>query len=101
MSSQCLTVMARFKAKSGQEEIVLDELSALLDPTRQEDGCIQYDLHRSMDDPGVFVFYESWKSQKDLEQHLAMPYLQALLGKVDELFDEAPQIDLLEKLNCG
>lgn len=99
MSSSQVIVVASFKAKSGQEEKALAELSALLGPTREEAGCLQYDLHRSTDDSGVFVFYETWKSRQDLEQHLAMPYLQALLGKVDALFAEAPQIHLLEKLD--
>ena len=98
MSSAQVIVVASFKAKSDQEEKALEELSALLKPTRTEAGCLQYDLHRSTDDPGRFVFYEIWKSRRDLEQHLAMPYLKALLGKVDALFAEAPQIHLLEKL---
>lgn len=99
MPSHNVTVMASFKAKEGKEEAALIELSALLDPTRQEAGCIQYDLHRSTDDPGIFVFYETWNSRQDLEAHLEMPYLQGLLGKVEDLFVEAPQINLLEKLD--
>ncbi len=99
MPSRNVTVVASFKAKEGKEEAALIELSALLEPTRKEAGCIQYDLHRSTDDPGTFVFYETWNSRQDLEEHLAMPYLQALLGKVDALFTEAPQIHVLEKLD--
>lgn len=99
MEPQELRVVASFKAKNGMEQAALEELGALLSPTRKEAGCIQYDLHRSTDDPGVFVFYENWKSKQDLEKHLAMPYLQALLGKVEELFAEAPVINFLEKLD--
>ncbi len=99
MSSKKLTVVASFKAKVGMEETVLKELTALLAPTRKEAGCIQYDLHRGTDDPGVFVFYETWKSKQVLEEHLQMPYLQALLGKVEDLFAEPPVISLLEKLD--
>ena len=98
MPSKELMVVASFKAKDGMEETALQELSALLAPTRKEAGCIQYDLHRGTDDPGVFVFYEIWKSKQDLEQHLEMPYLQALLGKVEDLFAVPPVINLLDKL---
>ncbi len=99
MPSKELIVVASFKAKKGKEDIVLAELNALLSPTRKEAGCIQYDLHRSTDDPGVFVFYEIWKSKQDLEQHLEMPYLQALLAKAEKLFAAAPEIKFLEKLD--
>lgn len=98
MSSKELMVVASFKAKDGMEETVLKELSALLTPTREEAGCVQYDLHRGTDDPGVFVFYEIWKSKQDLGEHLEKPYLQALLGKVEDLFAEPPVINLLEKM---
>ncbi len=99
MPSKELMVVASFKAKSGMEKTVQEELSALLDPTRKEAGCIQYDLHRSLDDSGIFVFYEIYKSKQDLDQHLATPYLQSLLGKVEELFSEPPVIHFLEKLD--
>lgn len=97
MSSKELTVVASFKAKAGLEETVLKELSDLLAPTREEAGCIRYDLHRGTDDPAVFIFYETWKSKQDLEEHLEKPYLQALLGKIKDLFAEPPVINLLEK----
>ena len=98
MSAKELMVVASFKAKDGMEEMVLKELTALLAPTREEEGCIQYDLHRGTDDPAVFIFYETWKSKQDLGEHLEMPYLQALLGKVEDLLAEPPVINLLEKI---
>ena len=53
-----LTVIARLKAKDGSEEKLGAMLRALVAPTRAEKGCINYDLHRSHDDPGLFIFYE-------------------------------------------
>ena len=41
-----LTVIAKFKAKSGSEEQLYEELRNLVAPTRAEEGCINYDLHR-------------------------------------------------------
>ncbi|MDH6125052.1 quinol monooxygenase YgiN [Kitasatospora sp. GP82] len=46
-------------------------------PTRQEPGCLEYHLHEDRDEPGVFVFYEAWRSQADLDAHLALPHLHA------------------------
>ena len=36
---------------------------------------MDYCLHRSEDDPNVFMLYENWRSQRDLEKHLQMPYV--------------------------
>jgi len=93
-----LTVIAKFVAKPGKEEILKKELLARIEPTRAEDGCIVYDLHQDVDNPAVLVFLESWKSREDLEQHLQMPYLQSLLGMVDEICAEPPEIRLANQI---
>ena len=88
MLDQKLTVLARIRAKAGKEDQVLQEIDALIAPTRAEEGCINYDLHRAQDDPALFCLYENWRSRRDLDDHLATPYLQAFLGKAEELLAE-------------
>lgn len=92
MPEQKLTVLARIRAKAGKEEDVLREILALIEPTRAEQGCISYDLHRSQDDPALFCLYENWRSRQDLDDHLATPYLQKFLGSAPDLLAEAVDI---------
>lgn len=99
MSPQMLTVLARIKAKAGREEDVLREILSLITPTRSEAGCINYDLHRSQDDPALFCLYENWRSRRDLDDHLATPYLQAFLGKAPELLAEPVDISFWEMIS--
>jgi len=61
------TVTARPECRRELEEL----LGGQVEPTRAEPGCINYDFHVDMADPCVFVFYENWASQADLEAHLA------------------------------
>lgn len=93
-----LTVVAVLKAKPGQETALRQELLALIPTTRQEPGCINYDLHQAVDQPGHFLFHENWTSKKDLDDHLARPHLTAFLAKANELLAEPPQITLWEKI---
>ena len=72
-----LTVVAMLKAKSGSEEELFATLQGLIAPTRAEKGCVTYDLHRSHDDPGLFVFYETWESRPLWEDHMKAPHLVA------------------------
>ncbi len=60
-------------------------LAAQVAPTRAEPGCISYDFHVDADDPCCFVFYENFRSQADLDAHLAMPYLKPLFLQLDRL----------------
>ncbi len=86
MTPNKVTVLATFKTKVGMEADAKKAILELLEPTRSEAGCINYDLHQSADDPSVFMLYENWVSQKDLDEHLAMPYVKDLLGKAEDLF---------------
>ena len=90
--SEPVTIIARFRAKVGQESRLRQELQRLLAPTRAEAGCISYDLHQSQSDPGLFVFYENWASQAALDVHFQTPHLQALLKLVPDLVDGRPDI---------
>ena len=76
-----LTLIARLRGKPGQESRLLRELQSLVAPTRAEPGCIAYELHQSQTDPALFMFYEIWKSQADLDAHFATSHLKAF-GKI-------------------
>lgn len=99
MAENNVTVVARIKAKPGLEEQVKKELLGLVAPTRSESGCINYDLHQSLDDSNLFVFYENWTSKKDLEEHLEKPHLQAFKAKAEELLAEPLDISLLQMIS--
>ena len=70
-----LTLIAYLKAKPEKREALQKVLSGFVAPTRREPGCLEYQLHRSADDPDVFMFYEIWQSREILDEHLKMPYL--------------------------
>ena len=73
--SEVLTAVARVRAVPGSENLVRDALVAMVAPTLEEDGCIGYRLHVVNDDPGVFYFVALWRSEADLEAHLAEPHI--------------------------
>ena len=87
-----LTVVAELTAKPGKEDDLRAALTGLIAPTRSEEGCVEYLLHESTDQPGRFVFYENWKSREALDRHLQTPYLQALGARSGELLAEPARI---------
>ena len=93
-----LTVVAVIAAQPGKEDVVRDALVALVPPTRQEEGCLSYALSESAAQPGTFVTVETWRSQADLEAHLATPHVQAALAAAGEALAAAPAIHPLVPL---
>jgi quinol monooxygenase YgiN len=53
---------------------------ALVAPSRQEAGCINYDLNRSDNDPDVLCVYENWRSADGLASHFTLPDMQAVIA---------------------
>jgi quinol monooxygenase YgiN len=72
-------------AKPGQELLLQAELSALVRPTRKEEGCILYDLHRSPDVPGDFLFFEIWSSREAHAEHKRTPHFLRWNARKDTL----------------
>ena len=66
-----LTIIADIVAKDDAIELVKSELLKLIEPTRQEDGCLGYVLHQNNENPAHFTFYENWQSKEQLLTHLA------------------------------
>lgn len=93
-----LTVVALIKARPGKEAALREALLALVPITRQEPGCINYDLHVATGQPGHFCFHENWTSRQHLDDHLARPHLVALAARADELFAEPPSVTTWERI---
>jgi quinol monooxygenase YgiN len=79
------TVIGTLVAKPETREELRVILVGLVEPTRSEEGCINYDFHVDREDASTFVFYENWRSEADLDRHLAVPHLKPLFGRLDEL----------------
>ncbi|MGR5132491.1 putative quinol monooxygenase [Vibrio alfacsensis] len=82
-----LTIVANIIAKADQVELVKAELLKLIDVTRAEEGCINYDLHQDNENPAHFTFYENWESRELWQQHMGnehlVEYMKAIEGAVD------------------
>ena len=82
-----VTNIAFIRAKPGQSEELGRRLLALVAPSRQEAGCINYDLHRSDTDPDLWCVYENWRSADDLATHFTLPHMQAFIAALPALVE--------------
>ncbi len=83
-----ITVVAYVEAKPEHVDTVKSELIKLVEPTRQEEGCIQYDLHQDQANENVFIFVENWESKALLQQHLASEHIASYIKATDGLVDK-------------
>jgi len=83
-----LTIVANIKARSNKIDLVKAELEKLIDITRAEAGCLQYDLHQDNEDPAVFLFYENWESREQWRAHMGNQHLQDYAAATDSAVEE-------------
>lgn len=93
-----LTVIASMRAKPGKEQELREALEALIEPTTQEEGFVNYDLHQGVEDPAVFYFYENWTGPEHVDAHLKAPHLQEFSAKMDDLLDGELNIQRLRRI---
>ncbi|WP_248722531.1 putative quinol monooxygenase [Seonamhaeicola sp. ML3] len=97
MSTQKLTIVAKILAKPEKRALVKSELLKLIDTTRAEKGCINYDLHQDNENENLFLFYENWESktlwQDHMNNHHITDYINATEGAVEDFtLNEMTQI---------
>ncbi|MGF1761130.1 antibiotic biosynthesis monooxygenase [Photobacterium sagamiensis] len=75
--TKTLTIVARIEAKADKVDLVKAELLKLIEPTRKEEGCIQYDLHQDGSNPALFIFFENWENRQLWQYHMNNDHLKA------------------------
>jgi quinol monooxygenase YgiN len=83
-----LTVMARLTPKEEKVEDVRKRLLSNVPRARAEKGCVSYDVHESLENPGQFMLYENWASQAALDAHFEMPYMKQWVAERDQLVEK-------------
>jgi quinol monooxygenase YgiN len=87
MSTDTVTVTATFVVTGAAHDDFVAAASAVIPPTRVEDGCLTYQLHEDAERRGVFMFYEEWRSADALTAHLASAHVAAFLARVEPMLD--------------
>ncbi|MDR3431950.1 MAG: putative quinol monooxygenase [Rouxiella aceris] len=62
-------IVAPLTVKPEFVEEVTQTLLTIVAASREELGCLQYDLHREIGSSNSFIFYERWRSEEAVAQH--------------------------------
>ena len=87
-----MIVVAKLKAKVGEEANMEEALRGMVTKVAQEEGTLAYTLHRAQQDPSVFLFYEKYRDAAALKAHSSTPYFKELFGALKPMLDGAPEI---------
>lgn len=92
MASGKLRVIARLKSRPEKIAELRDVLYGLLAPTREEAGCIRYEMLENQEDPTEFTFTEEWTDAAALAEHFEIEHIKSALARFPDLLAE--ELDL-------
>lgn len=93
--TQRLIVIARAPVDGNHRDAFLAAARICIAETREEAGCLAYDMHECVSTPGLFVFVEEWKDRAALDFHMSAPHLQAFLAAALPCLSGKPTIEAM------
>ena len=81
---------AQIKAKPGCEKAVEDALLAMIPGVQEEKDTLTYTLHRDVNDPGSFMYYEAYTDENAFKYHGSTQHFQTLTKALDGILACSP-----------
>lgn len=94
-----LTIIGRLRALTGREDELRDALLEVTRASREEPGCLNFDLHQDLQDPAKFIIYENWRDEAALALHFSLPHSLALALRLPTLLAEPLHMERLRELS--
>jgi quinol monooxygenase YgiN len=93
-----MVLIAKLKAKQEQAEAMENALRQMVKQVETESGTLIYTLHRSPNEPNLFMFYEKYRDGAALQEHSSTPHFKALFDTLKPMLDGQPQIEMYEEI---
>lgn len=99
MSDENIVLVARLKVREDAVEEAKRLALGIVEDSRTEEGCVNYDVHQAMDDPTVFVWHETWKNKAALDNHFELDYFKEFFAAASKIAAEEPVITITRMIS--
>ncbi len=87
-----IIVMAIMNVKPGKKDAFILDAKDLVAKTRQETGCISYDLLASTEDEDLLVMLEKWENIESLNTHMETDHFKKFGGTIERFLTEEIEV---------
>ena len=91
-----IIVTAKFTAKPGMRQKIVEISQMAIELTRKEEGCISYNLLKNSGDDKTLMYYEEWESLDALRAHLKTDHILEAREARKDLIEGAPEVRIFE-----
>lgn len=93
-----IKIVAKSVIKDGQKDIYLQLTKELIEKSRQEEGCISYNLFQDINDASVFTFIEEWQDKKAIELHNSSEHFTRIVPLLADFRIGKGEVNLYKEL---
>ena len=79
-----IIVLAKIISKENMLNKIVDEAKPLIEATRAEEGCIDYNLYNLAEGDNTLLFVEKWDSEDSLKFHLKQAHFIEFGSAIEE-----------------
>ncbi|MGH1403130.1 MAG: putative quinol monooxygenase [Alphaproteobacteria bacterium] len=97
MSEKRLFVFATISPKEEHYTEAKQAIINIIQQTREESGCHQFELHESPSEGNLFL-YEEWESEQALAEHYEKPYIVDVFEQYKEWL--AAPVNIVKMQKC-
>ena len=91
-------IVVRFKVQSKPDktEQLMAALQDVIAPSRQIEGCIEFDIARCLDDPNSFVATEVFEDRAALDRQEGQPQVRTVLSMLADVAAAEPVVTIYD-----
>ena len=87
-----IVLLAKSTLLDGKQQEFITVAEKLVKATREEAGCIYYDLVQDVADENVFCFVEKYQDEAAVEAHKASVHFRTYVPMMNELREGPPEV---------
>jgi quinol monooxygenase YgiN len=93
-----IKVVAKNFIAKDKIEVCLDLVTELAQASRQDTGCISYEMYQDIKDETVLTMIETWENEAALQAHLNAPHFKRLVPQIGALAIKDTEMNIYQKV---
>ena len=89
-----ITIVAKNLIKQGKVEEFKNLAEKLIIESREERGCVSYNLYQDSNNRNILTFIEEWESEDAINLHNNSKHFTSIVPKFSDLQESHPEINL-------
>ena len=89
-----IIIVAKCKIKRGKTEAFKALTEELIRESRNEEGCISYNLYEDYHDSNILTFIEEWKDEEAIKLHNETKHFTSIVPKLSEFQEGHTEVNL-------